>query len=131
MQQCYFSAGGKRSFPDSASIELHPPTCFRPAGRRREKRTRVKANGKKVDHQKPQCIPFKPVEKRVCTCILYACACVRVVRVLICAELGVRRRTTESYSEVTCAFYRRDAAWLDSANNCNNTVKPRGLLTPN
>lgn len=75
--------------------------------------------------------PWKNEYVRVCACILYACACVRVVRVLICAKLGVRRRTTESYSEVTCAFYRRDAAWLDSANNCNNTVKPRGLLTPN
>lgn len=84
MQQCYFSAGGKRSFPDSASIELHPPTCFRPAGRRREKRTRVKANGKKVDHQKPQCIPFKPVEKRVCTCVR-TCMCVYFVCMCMCA----------------------------------------------
>lgn len=131
-----FFSGKKKGEFSWERVDRTPPTDVFPAsGARERKRGRGwKPTTKRSTIKSHSVSPLSPWKNvyvracvRTCICILYACTYVYSVR----EELIVRRRTTESYSEAICALYRRDAAWLDSADNCRSTVKSRGLLTPN
>lgn len=132
----FFSGSGERSFPESArrSNSTHRRVSGQ-AGRGRERRTRVKANGQKGRPVKSHGVSPLSLEKiRIRACVHVPCICARA-----CTRLHTRSRMrgtrgTRGRTEWNRIPKReRDlrilpAAWLDSANNCNDTVKPLGLF---